>query len=377
MAEARPKTTPAELQRGIRVALLLITAAVLLGLGLRNLLRSLHTYESPPAQLAAFTVLAAVLATEGVLIVRKRSWGRSRVPTVLLILAASATSYATLPEGRTSTSTDWMFGAANWVGLVVLFGRPTWTVVTFLLAHELTAVLHLLLFEDVTRYALERLATGSVGVLGYPLCAALLAAALCRFTASAVAARKEAERVRTAETVAAESHRRRRMRLAELSSTTVPLLEGLADGSLSPEDTGVQRRCAIEAARMRRLFAEIDTVAEPLLHELRHCADVADRKGVLVELDSRGHLPPLPAPVRRDVTDAALTALATASTSARVTVVGDPGMVSVSVVADCGRLDPPSPMRSDVRTEVFTVEDTTWLEVVWKPVGEPAPLSQL
>ena len=41
---------------------------------------------------------------------------------------------------------------------------------------------------------------------------------------------------------------------------------------------------------MRRLFAETDMVTNPLLHELRHCADIADRKGVVVELDARGHV---------------------------------------------------------------------------------------
>ncbi|WP_197319162.1 hypothetical protein [Saccharomonospora sp. NB11] len=365
----------AELQRGIRAAMLLIAVAVLFGLGLRTLLSRLDTYEHPLAQVSAFAALAAVLAVEWLLIVRQQSWGPWQAPAILLVLAASATSYATLPDGKTSTAVDWAFGTANWVGLIVLLNRPARALVTFLLAHELVAVLHLLLFEDVTRSALQRLATGSVGVLGYPLCAAVLVSALRRFTASTVAARRETERIRTAEAVAEEAHRRRQQRFGELSDTTVPLLEGLADGSLSPEDPTVRRRCAVEAARMRRLFAEIDTVADPLLHELRHCADVADRKGVEVELDSRGRLPALPADVRRDLTDATLTALATASTSARVTVVGTPDMVSVNVVADCGRLDPPRPKR-DVRAEVFTAEDTTWLEVVWKPVTEPAPLSR-
>lgn len=363
------------LQRGLRVTTLLIAVAVLFGLSLPNVLARLDRYEPGFAQLGAFAVLAAVLAVEAVLLVRKRAWGQLRLPAVALILAVSTLSYLTIPDGRTSTSVDWIFGAANWVGVVVLLDRPLRTLMSFLLAHELTAVLHLLLFEEVTRSALLRLATGSVGVLGYPLCIVVVTTALRRIATAAAEAERETERVRTAEAIAAESHRRRRQRFAELSGTTVPLLAGLADGSLSPEDAVVQRSCAIEAARMRRLFAEADSVANPLLHELRHCADIADRKGVLVELDARGEPPALPVPVRRDLTEAALTALATASTWARVTVVGEPGLVSVSVVADCGDVATPSPATPDVRVETFGNDNTTWMEVIWQPARDRAPLS--
>ena len=118
---------------------------------------------------------------------------------------------------------------------------------------------------------------------------------------------------------------------------------------------------------MRRLFAETDTVENPLLHELRHCADIADRKGVEVELDARGHWPVPPVAVRRDLTDAALTALATADSWARVTVVGSADLVSVSVVADCAELAVPAPATPDVRVETFGSNGTVWMEAQWQP----------
>lgn len=367
MADELEEQTRAQLRRGLRIAILLVSAAILFGLSLPNLVRRLDVVEFPLAQLAAFAALAAVLAAEAVLLARRRPWGTTRRAAVVVVLAASALSYVTLPEGSTSTSLDWAFGAANWVGLVVLLDRPLRSSVLFLVAHELVALANLLLLAEVARAALARFATGSVTVLGFPLCVAVVAAVLCRIGTAAATATRELERVRTEEAVATESHRRRAQRFAELSGTTVPLLEGLADGALAPDDPEIQRRCAIEAARMRRLFAEVDTVANPLLHELRHCADVADRRGVVVELDARGQVPALPVAVRRDLTEAALTALATAASWARVTMVGAADLVSVSVVADCGALSVPSPTAPGVRVETFGNDATVWMEARWQP----------
>ncbi|WP_327580456.1 hypothetical protein OHA25_30835 [Nonomuraea sp. NBC_00507] len=367
MTDVVEERTRAQLRHGLRIATLLVAAATVFVLGLANMLPRLDVYESAPAQLAAFAALGSVIVGEAVLLVRGRAWGRLRGPAIAVVLAASALSYATLPDGRTSSGTDWIFGAANWVGVVVLLDRPLRSAAAFLITHELTALLHLLLFDDPSRPALARFATGSVSVVGFPLCMAVVAAVLRRLSAAAATSRREIERVRVAEAVAAESHRRRRQRFAELSVATVPLLEGLADGLLRPEDPEVQRRCAIEAARMRRLFAESDTVENPLLHELRHCADVADRKGVVVELDARGRWPAPPVAVRRDLTEAVLTVLATAASRARVTVVGGADLVSVSVVADCGEVDVPSPATPGVRVEALTNDDTVWMEVTWQP----------
>lgn len=367
MADQLEVQTRAQLRRGLRIAILLVTIAILFGLSLPNLLRRLHLVEVPVAQVVAFASLAAVLAAEAVLLARRRQWGTMRRLAVVVVLAASALSYVTLPDGYTSTTSDWAFGAANWVGLVVLLDRPLRSSVLFLVAHELVALANLLLLADLEQSAPARFATGSVTVIGFPLCVAVVAAMLRRIGTAAAAASREIERVRTEEAVATESHRRRAQRFAELSGTTVPLLEGLADGSLAPDDPEVQRRCAIEAARMRRLFAEADSVTNPLLHELRHCADVADRKGVMVELDARGQVPALPLAVRRDLTEAALTALATATSWARVTMIGGKDLVSVSVVADCGALSVPSPATPDVRVETFGNDAIVWMEAQWQP----------
>ncbi|MEV0381680.1 hypothetical protein [Nonomuraea sp. NPDC050643] len=369
MSDTAEEVTRAELRHGLRIATLLVAMAVVFGLGLAQLLRYMDRYETPLTQWIAFAALGAVLAGEATLLGLGRSWGRLRGPAIAIVLGASALSYVTLPDGRTSTGVDWIFGAANWVGIVVLLDRPLRTAAAFLVAHELTALLHLLLLDDPSRADLARFSTGSVTVVGFPLCVAVVAAVMRGLSAAAATSRREIERVRLAEAVAAESHGRRQQRLAELSATTIPLLEGLADGSLRPEDPVVQRRCAIEAARMRRLFAEADDVADPLLHELRHCIDVADRKGVVVELDTRGQWPEPPVAVRRDLTEAVLIVLATTVSRARVTVMGEAGLVSVSVVADCAETGMPSPAAPGVQVEALTNDDMVWMEARWQPTS--------
>ncbi|WP_327085418.1 hypothetical protein OIE66_24035 [Nonomuraea sp. NBC_01738] len=357
------------LRHGLRIATLLAASAIVFGLGLSNLLRNVDRYEPALVQFGALALLGAVLAGEAVLLARGRAWGRLRLPVVALVVAAEVLSYTALPAKSTSTGVDWVFGAANWVGVAVLLDRPLRECAGFLMTHEVTAVLHLFLFDHPTRGALARFATGSVTVVGFPLCVVVVASLLHRLSVSASAAHLELERVRTADAAAAEAHQLRLRRYGELSATAIPLLEGLADRSLDPEDAEVQRECAIEAARMRRLMAETNSVADALLHELRHCAEVADRKGVAVELDTRGRWPEPPPAVRRDLTEAALTVLATASSRARVTVVGTGDLLSVSVVADCVEVPATVPSAPGVHVEALHHDEQVWMEARWQPTS--------
>ncbi len=94
--------------------------------------------------------------------------------------------------------------------------------------------------------------------------------------ADATARQAVADRIRSA----------RQARWLELRTTAEPLLRGLATGTANPGDLAVQRACAVEAARLRRLFAEEDDAPDPLVHELHACADVAQRRGVAVDIET-------------------------------------------------------------------------------------------
>ena len=95
-------------------------------------------------------------------------------------------------------------------------------------------------------------------------------------------------------------------------------------------------RCAVQAARLRRLLAEGDEVPGSLVHELHASADVAERRGVAVEIETAGPLPQVPGPARRVITDAAIAILTAARSQARITLAAVAAGVAVSFVADTG-----------------------------------------
>lgn len=350
---------------GLRLAALLIAAVVLITLSLPNMIRSLPVYQPAWAQLAAFGTLLAILAVEMVFAVRQQSWGRWRWVGLAAVIATSLASNLSLPDGYAVTPADWAFGSIGWIGVILLTGRRLWELVAFLGLVETITIVNLVLTGEGDRATLLSTAAVTVSTIGYPLAGAIAATALRRVARAAEDAAHHAEQVRAADAVAAGLHERRRQRFANLNNTAVPLLEGLASGALDPGASSVQRHCAIEAARMRRLFAEMDTVPNPLLHELRNCADVADRRGILVEFESRGHWPDPPLHIRQALTEAPLAALVTATSWARVTVIGTPDLLSVNVIADCGPVEVPPPAATGVRVRSITNEDSLWVEAQW------------
>ncbi len=131
----------------------------------------------------------------------------------------------------------------------------------------------------------------------------------------------------------------------------------------------MRHRCAVEAGRLRRLFAETDDVTDPLLHELRACSYIADQRGVVVDLQLTGQLPALDRDVRRALTEAPLLALAGAERRARVTVLGRTDEVAVSVLVDGrgpARAEPSGRASSQVTVSVLDEDDRRWVEARWR-----------
>jgi hypothetical protein len=140
------------------------------------------------------------------------------------------------------------------------------------------------------------------------------------------------ERAATAEIIQAARH----ARWMALQESAVPLVAELAAGTADPGGTQVRIRCAVQAARLRRLLAEGDEVAESLVHELHASADMAERRGVAVEIETAGSLPQVPGPARRVITDAAIAILSAATSRTRITLAAVATGIAVSFVADTG-----------------------------------------
>ena len=284
-------------------------------------------------------------------------------------LAASALATAAVAPGQELTPAHWAFGATGWFGVLVLLRRPITEVATLIAINSGLTLVVLLLDGAADRVSLARFLM-IVYVMAAPQLGIALVVRALDGTArrAAVAAERQAA-VRRRGQVAQALHRSRLDRYQTVRRSVAPLLVGLASGQLDPADRRTQRRCAVEASRLRRLFAETDDVPDPLLHELRACADIAYSRGVLVDLQVVGQLPALSLPVRRALTEAPLHALAGAEQEARVTVVGRSNEVAVSVLADARMGEPAelaAPLDRAVTVTVQKGEDRQWIEARWR-----------
>jgi hypothetical protein len=116
---------------------------------------------------------------------------------------------------------------------------------------------------------------------------------------------------------------------------------------------------------LRRLLAESDEVAGSLVHELHASADVAERRGVAVEIETAGPLPQVPGPARRVITDAAIAILTDARTHARITLAAVAAGIAVSFVADTGAVVPLPVADKGVVIEHQQDGGMLWAEARW------------
>ncbi|MEU3550018.1 hypothetical protein [Streptomyces longwoodensis] len=357
--------TTAEFLRHLRIAVVVISAIVLLSLsGLRNA----DLYQPLWMQILAWCILMAITCIEAVLTRRRTSWGSARWIGVAFALAASVLSCLSLPTGTPTTAADWAFGTVGWIGVILLLDRPIIQSVAFLLAHEIITLTNLLVRGHVDEAGLLNFISGSIGAIGFPLACAMAASALRDTARRAETARARAASIRHAEHVAEQTAQELHNSYAQLALTAGPLLRGLADGSLDGNDPKVQRACWIEAARMRRLFAESDDVPNQLVHELTQFVDTAGRRDVKAEIAVYGQPVDPPDDIRELLGSNCLPVLAQSRSWAQITVVFTPDFISVQALGDCGVIEIPATPGTLIATDSFLdTDDTTFcMEAQWQ-----------
>ncbi|WBB66814.1 hypothetical protein [Micromonospora sp. WMMD812] len=302
-----------------------------------------HTAIALPAALAAWSELAApavvlagwaVVAVAGVLAGVRLLHGVPLPAWRLagLLLAVDATVFAAAGERQLFTTANWVWGTLGWFFVLALWGRRVVGLLALLVAHSLIALVAVVGYGATTSADLARFAMYVYGTASLPVAVFVGGAAIAAL-ARERAATAAATHAMAAERDAAERARQdRRARLALVSGTAETVLAELADGRADPTDPAVQRRAVLAAARLRRLMAESDDVPDPLLHELRAAADLAERNGLPIDLVTVGTPPPLPVPIRRRLADPLAALLADARGWARLTVVSGPDEVVVSLV---------------------------------------------
>jgi hypothetical protein len=102
-----------------------------------------------------------------------------------------------------------------------------------------------------------------------------------------------------------------------------------------------------------------------VLHGLRAGADIAEHRGIQVQVHTVGSWSTPPVETRRSMTDAVLKVLASARTQAQITVIGLPnGGLSLSILTD-GDANGNDP-------EVTIQDGLVWMEKRWAPGTQPS-----
>jgi hypothetical protein len=321
-------------QRAYIIAVVFLVAGWHLAGAGGQLLHNQSAYGSFAFQGAMWLVMALAITAGSVLVFRGATGWPSAWTVAVIALAASTAAAAASPAGQ-MLAVNWAWGSAGWTGVLVLL-RRRFAELAWFLAAEAVAILGVQLWDGLHRADLA----GFLALLAWSTGAQVAIAGAFRAMdaaagQAAAAARSEhaaRERAATAQIIRAARH----ARWLALQETAVPLVADLAAGTADPGDAQVRLRCAIQAARLRRLLAEGDEVPGSLVHELHASADVAERRGVTVEIETAGSLPQVPSPARRVITDAAIAILTAARSQARITLAALSAGIAVSFVADTG-----------------------------------------
>jgi len=271
------------LLRLVRVVALILPSAALI-----QVLASLHDYRQPAVAVA---VWLAVLATAVWLAPRTLPdglAGSEAAAAVLIAVAAVAAigwvHRAHYPPG----SVDLVILGTVWLLALVALSYPAWVWLSGALA--VFAVHAALLIRAL---GANPLTLSQLEVVGYILVNVLIVFAALRPTlavhTSMVTRRASlASRSRAERAAAAAVLDDRRSRLALLEMDALPLLRGIADGSVDPTADEVRERCARHAAALRHSLADRARRGGGLVAGLEPALQAARSRGLLVHVQVLG-----------------------------------------------------------------------------------------
>jgi hypothetical protein len=218
---------------------------------------------------------------------------------------------------------------------VALWRRNLAELIAFFAAVTIVCAIILTSMHETGRVSASRFISQAISICVLQITIFVGSRAVTATARRAAEAEDALARLRTARLAADTVQAERRSRYEALRATVADLLEGLALGRLDLADAAIRQRIAVAVTRLRRYLVEADEVPDPLSHELRACADAAERRGIAVDLLAPvGSIPPLPVEVRRALTEPIIQVLAVTATQARITIVAAPDEVAVAALAD-------------------------------------------
>lgn len=143
-----------------------------------------------------------------------------------------------------------------------------------------------------------------------------------------------------------------------------PLLQTLSTGVIDAE---TRQRARLESRRLRLYIFQSRTFSHPLVAELRAAVDQADRRGVIVTINTDSDLPSLDAHTRRVVLTPLRDALGQARKHARIGLTVAGGELVASIVCDVARVAPLRAYSTHPNVEVTVIADKVWISVHHPP----------
>jgi hypothetical protein len=301
-------------------------AVILPSVSLIQVLANAHDYRQPAAVIG---VWLAVLGAAAWLTPRMRARVLSTAETAAgsAIAIAAVTVVGAERSGRVMPgSVDLAILGTLWLLVVVALSAPAWVSVPAALTVYAVHSALLIRAEGVNPLTLSELEAA-----GYICAAFLIAAAVLRPTIAVhitLAARRASLASRSAaERAAAEAiGQERQSRFAVLEKEALPLLRGIADGTLDSTAEDVRDRCARHAAVLRHALTGGAPGVGDLAGGLETALETARERGLLVTVQLVGDPGPAPPRLARAVlatVDAMLRALPPQQVTLTVLAVGD------------------------------------------------------
>ena len=315
-----------------------ILAAVLpVGL-LVQVLAELPDYRQPAVP---FAVWLSLLVAAWWVIPRVRGGGLTRrqaaVAVAVAVAAVAAVGWDRRPHSPSGVL-DWSILGAVWLLALAALSRPAWEWVPGALLVLAVNGFFIVRLLGTTAPGIARLAAATYVVAVILSVFAALRPTL-RVHAGLAARRAELASRSAAERAAvAAIEEDRRDRFALLEVEALPLLRGIADGSLDPADDAVRQECARHATTLRRALVDRARLGRELLAGLEPALGAARGRGLQIEIQVVGD-PGLPsrdaAQATADAVDAVLRALPPQTVT--MTVLGPAGPANPGLAGPVAR----------------------------------------
>jgi hypothetical protein len=261
--------------------------AIVLPAGL--LVQALVDHASYRHPVVPVVVWLGMLAAAAWLIPRARA-GDVRTGQAVAAIAVAAVAVTAIDLDRrvhdAAMTVDWTVLGTAWLLALIALTAPAWLWVpgsALVMGIHTVFILHEL---GVSPLGLSRLAASTYAVVSILVVFAALRPALRTHAGIAVRRAALASKSAAERAAVAAIGEVRRTRLGLLEAEALPLLRGIADGTLDPASSAVRQRCAQHAATLRRALA--DGAAPGLVAGLEPVFRAARDRGVLVEVQVIG-----------------------------------------------------------------------------------------